>query len=427
MHAIPARAFHASWDRSMMELDPTKTLWSIEGIDGIGFSTTSNGSPCWRPSTKILTFRQVVLRKGFHVHVVRRRGSAARDPAGKEGGEQGDPLMPALYVLGQHAALTQVHATLRQGERILTTSLSSATLLELQRFSSRLSSRSSGQLTSKSTLGRPRLGTVQPLSLGIQTPLAPRRGQVRDKSRIEGLWCWECPWPQSICAEVVGRQRAVMRSFSVGSQLSKSARLLLLMCAEPRAHHILRNLPPSEVSQLCQDHDNRLWECLVNILAVEVPDDVASEVVQLPCREGGLGLRSAARLAPAACWASLADCLSQVYARAPHVLLEEQEPPSRAQCVREAQDAATLLAREVMEVLEWSRFPVADFRAPQPVDPEVGEWTHGTHQLLGTPFLQLACTCHLHRPPSFAGIATRSLCFAPLQLSTHMSGDHIFG
>ena len=59
----------------------------------------------------------------------------------------------------------------------------------------------------------------------------------------------------------------------------------------------------------------------------------------------------------------------QVYARAPHVcaqLLEELEgPPSRAQCVREAQDAA-LLAREGMKVPEWSRFPVADFRAPQP-------------------------------------------------------------
>ena len=41
--------------------------------------------------------------------------------------------------------------------------------------------------------------------------------------------------------------------------------------------------------------------------------------------------------------------------------------------VRAAQDAATLLA----QVPEWSRFPVADFRAPQPVDPEVGEWTHG--------------------------------------------------
>ena len=87
-----------------------------------------------------------------------------------EGCEQGDPLMPALYALGEHAALTQVlppSVKVRCSSRILTTSLSSATLLALQRFSSRLSSRSAGQLTSKSTLGRPRLGTVQPLSLRI--------------------------------------------------------------------------------------------------------------------------------------------------------------------------------------------------------------------------------------------------------------------
>ena len=115
--------------------------------------------------------------------------------------------------------------------------------------------------------------------------------------------------------------------------------------------------------------------------AVEVPDGVASEVVQLPFRKEDWVFGVPQRLAPAACLASWADCLSQVYARAQQVcaeFLEELEgPPSRAQCVREALDAATLLARESMEVPEWSRFPVADFRAPQPVDPEVGEWTHG--------------------------------------------------
>ena len=35
-----------------------------------------------------------------------------------EGSEQGGPLMPALCALGQHAALTQVNATLRQGEML---------------------------------------------------------------------------------------------------------------------------------------------------------------------------------------------------------------------------------------------------------------------------------------------------------------------
>ena len=36
----------------------------------------------------------------------------------KAGGEQGDPLMPALYALGQHAALVEVNETLHENEHI---------------------------------------------------------------------------------------------------------------------------------------------------------------------------------------------------------------------------------------------------------------------------------------------------------------------
>ena len=35
-----------------------------------------------------------------------------------EGGEQGDPLMPLLFSVGQHRALVQVQADLREGERL---------------------------------------------------------------------------------------------------------------------------------------------------------------------------------------------------------------------------------------------------------------------------------------------------------------------
>ena len=41
---------------------------------------------------------------------------AAHEIAQGEGGEQGDPLMPALYALGQHPALLQAHAALSPGE-----------------------------------------------------------------------------------------------------------------------------------------------------------------------------------------------------------------------------------------------------------------------------------------------------------------------
>ena len=36
-----------------------------------------------------------------------------------EGGEQGDPLMPALYSLAQHPALEEAQGQLRDGEAIL--------------------------------------------------------------------------------------------------------------------------------------------------------------------------------------------------------------------------------------------------------------------------------------------------------------------
>ena len=91
---------------------------------------------------------------------------------------------------------------------------------------------------------RPRFGTVHPLSLMIQTPLAARRGQVRDQRKIERLWCWECPsatvylcrsgWQTAITCAVSQSVPAV--------QDAQSAWLLFLMCAGPRAHHILRNL-----------------------------------------------------------------------------------------------------------------------------------------------------------------------------------------
>ena len=70
-------------------------------------------------------------------------------------------------------------------------------------------------------------------------------------------------------------------------QDAQCAWLLLLMCAGPRANHILRNLPPSEVSDFGQHHDNHLLACLADIIAMAVPDGVTTGVVQLPFREEG--------------------------------------------------------------------------------------------------------------------------------------------
>ena len=208
-------------------------------------------------------------------------------------------------------------------------------------------------------------------------------------------------------------------------QDTQCAWLLLLMCVGPRANHILRNLPPSEASEFGQHHDNHLRACLADIIAMAVLDGVTTEVVQLPFREGGLGLRSAVRLAPAACWASWADCLSQVRARAPQVctqLLQELEG---------AQDAAAMLAVKGMEVPEWSKFSDPDFCAPQPVDPEVGKWTHGWqfHASVARDPLcnKRAFATFVHGPPSSAGLTTRTMCFEASHQPSHQPRDHFHG
>ena len=208
--------------------------------------------------------------------------------------------MPALYALGQHAALTQVHATLRQGEMLFAYLDDIYVLCDPYRVAEIF-------LQVKLSLFR---------SAGIQVNLGKTKIWISAGIKPEdldtvGAEAWTGEGPEEDRGLVVlgvpvghrafvqkwladkGQSHAQFLSRIPGVQDAQSARLLLSMCAGPRAHHNLRDLPPSEVSQFCQDHNNRLRECLSNILAVEDPDGVASEVVQLPFREGGLGLRSA--------------------------------------------------------------------------------------------------------------------------------------
>ena len=181
-------------------------------------------------------------------------------------------------------------------------------------------------------------------------------------------------------------------------QDAQSAWLLLLMCAGPRENNILRNVPPSEVSDFCQNHDNHLRACLADIIAMPVPDGVTTKVVQLPFREGLLGLRTAARLAPAACWASWADCLSQVVARAPgvHTAWKDRHPEH---CVFGKPNTLP----QCLQQKAWrcQSGPHSRTLTSAPRSPSIPRWESGlmvgnfTHLLLATPSLQHACICHL--------------------------------
>ena len=60
-------------------------------------------------------FREMFPWQPIHIFVGRREGVTLHMPQG-EGGEQGDPLMPILFALGQHGALEATQASLGRGD-----------------------------------------------------------------------------------------------------------------------------------------------------------------------------------------------------------------------------------------------------------------------------------------------------------------------
>ena len=99
--------------------------------------------------------------------------------------------------------------------------------------------------------------------------------------------------------------------------------LLLLFCAGPRCNHLLRTLPPSQSATYAAAHDEGMATTAWNLLGLGAGTSeamtVAQDLLGLPLRCGGVGLRSASRTAPAAYWASWADALPMISARTPGV------------------------------------------------------------------------------------------------------------
>ena len=111
--------------------------------------------------------------------------------------------------------------------------------------------------------------------------------------------------------EAVRREHEVLHDRIPSVSDLQCAWLLLVHCASARACHYLRTLRPSMVEEFARAHDAGLWQCLRNILQLDLHQcsDVVADASTLPLCLKGLGLRSAWRSRVAAHWASWADCL----------------------------------------------------------------------------------------------------------------------
>ncbi|CAK0864309.1 unnamed protein product, partial [Prorocentrum cordatum] len=148
--------------------------------------------------------------------------------------------------------------------------------------------------------------------------------------------------------------------------------LLLSMCANLRANVYWRTMAPEETLEFVAAHDEHMAQLATG--------QAAREVAQLPLCLGGLGLRCAARMAPAAWWDTWADCLPMLRERAPadrgHLLGPRRRRGQAPTGHRQAAEARRQLAQEGCETPTWTALALGA-RPPPTQDREMGERAHG--------------------------------------------------
>ena len=197
------------------------------------------------------------------------------------------------------------------------------------------------------------------------------------------------------------------------SQIERTqiAWLLLYFCAAPRANYFLRTVPCDQLDVYTLRRNQEILKALSRLLGMEVSGDGLVDVSQhwarqalLPIRHGGLGLRDARRIAPAAYWASMADSLSTISNRFPGLgrrlldllqLSGEREVPSNLVSARTS--AAWLDAAGMTDRPTWEA--VAAGARPMPPTSEEcmpGKWQKGWQYYASEAFEQGELT-HLLR------------------------------
>ena len=286
-----------------------------------------------------------------------------------EGGEQGDPLMPALFAIGLHRALLATKACLPANEW-LGAFLDDVYLVTTRASASAAFGSVAASLKTHAgidvNMGKCRVwsktgGEAPP---GI-SELGPDVWRGDREPEENGLIVLGAPLGNDEFVKAFAMKRRREEQLFLDRLLHvpdlQSAWLLLLFCAAARANHMLRLLPPTASEEYAISHDAAVWQALCELLAQERLKESAGPLAQrtrhlatLPGRMGGLGLHSAARSAHGAYWASWIDALPVMSARAPAMVArivgalrdEASQPP---ECLAEARDAAARLIGEGLE------------------------------------------------------------------------------
>ena len=310
-----------------------------------------------------------------------------------EGGEQGDPLMPALYALAQHPALAELQGQLLPGEAVFAFLDDIYVVAEPERVRPLLDALSAAlweHARVRLHAGKTRIwnaaGEEPPTIADLAAASSSDPAWVGDWSLPpdqQGLTVLGAPLGHDAYVHAQLRLKRAQHDRLLGRipQLSslQAAWLLLLFCAAPRANHLLRVLPPHQTEAYARDHDAAVAQCLTRLLQLEAAPlpDPSLRTAQLALRFGGLGLRSAVAARQAAHWASWCDTLPVIQARAPVAAdrllhaLQGHVPLPAAAAANQARDALRAIGYDApawASLLDASDAPPARGCAFEPGD-----------------------------------------------------------
>ena len=353
--------------RAATEANPQATVLSIDGVGAydhvhrsammaklleipalrglIPFVKSSYGQPSWTDADGV--------QHDIHQH---------------EGGEQGDPLMPLLFSLAIHNALAEVR------EGMLPTELLFAFLNDVYVVSNPDRTRPLYDL-----LGEKLAHAGIRLHAGKTRMWNKASERPPNIDNQKGSRYWGPQWVQTrSCCEQ--RHPVWSRLWEAVSWVpdAQCAWQILLQCAGPRCHHFLRTVPPRQSTGYVEGHDDGMWRA---VEGVQWQSEMARWLTSLPMRLGGLGIRSAARTAPAAYWASWADALEMLSHRLPalteQILVQLDAEPAGEGCLAQLCGATRVLDHAgFLGRPTWAELKDG-LRPPQPVSSEPGEWQHG--------------------------------------------------
>ena len=309
-----------------------------------------------------------------------------------EGGEQGCPLMPALYALAQHDALVEASGGMLPSEHlfsflddlyIVTSKARAAEAFEevadaVERHAGVQSH--IGKLKAWCKGGGPAPADLAGISEGAwKADLSEEENGLI----ILGTPLGQPGFVKAHAAKRLEVEDRLLRELSE-MQDPQVAWVLLSQSAVPRSNHTLRVVPPSLSATYAQAHDDALWHAFCSILSAEEHrhDVRARGLASLPGRLGGLGLRSAMRTADAAYVASWIDALPVLGGKVPSLAasavnsLESPEGPAE-ECLQELSRACRQLKECGADLLPSWHDAVAGAEPPQPDHSEDFETSRG--------------------------------------------------